>query len=112
MAEFTWLPSIDSTKTVTEKVKEALFGNGYAQIEPDGINNVVESWNVTFKVSDAEKQAIVAFLTGKSYTPFEWTSPETGAVEKQYTCSTYSTAYRGAGNYTITATFKQYFGLA
>jgi len=108
---FTWCPYIEPTGTGTFRVRSAQFGNGYRQVAGDGINNETQSWPLTFRGSESDITEILNFLReAKGATPFNWTPPlgEAGL----YTCATWGLTPHGAGIYTLTATFEQYFGVA
>lgn len=105
---FTWSPLIEPTGTGTFRVRTAQFGDGYRQVAADGINNLSESWPLTFRGREAYITAILAFLRGKKGSmPFSW-KPPLGETSL-WTCATYGATPLGAGLYTLTATFEQYF---
>lgn len=114
MAEtFTYVPSMSSVRHRAPRIKQTKFGNGYRQVYGDGINYNLETWDMVFTVnSDSDKTAIDNFFnTHGGYTYFDWTNPETGATQKQYTCPSWSITSLGAGNYTISAVFEEWAGL-
>lgn len=52
-----------STRTRTNRVRSAQFGDGYSQEAPDGINSLVDTWSLTFEHLDASERALMwAFL--------------------------------------------------
>jgi len=108
---FTWTPYIEPTGTGTFRVRSAQFGNGYRQVAGDGINNEVQSWPLTFRGKEAYVLEILTFLRShKGFAPFTWTPPLGAAA--LFTCASYAATPHGAGLYTLTATFDQYFGAA
>lgn len=113
MAEtFNFTPTKASVKTSKPRVKSISFGNGYEQIYGDGINSNLKSWYVEFNRSDADKKTIESFFDANFLTFFNWTSPEKGAVEKQYTCREWTVNFiEDVNYYKITATFKEWGGL-
>ena len=113
MAEtFTYVPTKETQRVMKPRTKSIMFGNGYMQIAPDGINFLPEEWNLTFTVEDADKQIIDSFFkTAGGSVYFNWTSSEIGAVEKQYLCPNWQITPIGACLFTITATFNEWTGL-
>lgn len=108
---FTWCPYIEPTGTGTFRVRSAQFGNGYRQVAGDGINNEVQSWPLTFRGRESYVLEILGFLRArKGFIPFAWTPPL--GVASLFTCASWSVTPHGAGMYTLTATFEQYFGAA
>lgn len=110
-ATLTHVPVLESTLSKEVRVKSISFGNGYEQFFPDGINANPDLWNMVFDEDDAGKQTLIAFFEANKYTYFNYTSPETGAVQKQFTCRKWSFNFLGAGNYKIMAEFKEWYGL-
>jgi phage-related protein len=105
-------PTIASQKSHTPRVKQIAFGNGYKQIYGDGLNSDTEKWSLGWTVNDTNKQTIEDFFsTAAGYNYFNWTSPETGATQKQYICPTWMIKPIGANFYEITATFEEWTGL-
>ncbi len=106
--QFTWCPLIEPTGTGTFRVRAAQFGDGYRQVAGDGINNLSESWPLTFKGTSAYITEILSFLKArKGYIAFTWTPPL--GEQALWTCETYGSNPLGGGMHTLTATFEQYF---
>lgn len=113
MAEtFTYQPTKNSPKSKAPRTKGIAFGNGYQQVYGDGLNANLESWSLEFTEDDADKQLIETFFDEHGgYQFFNWTSPESGAVQKQYLCPSWHSLPVGGGYYRITAVFKEWAGL-
>ena len=114
MAEtFTYQPTKNSRPKKEPRTKGAQFGNGYQQIYGDGINANLEQWDLEFKGDEAEMLIVDSFLDDHGgYTFFNWTSPLTGATEKQYLCPRWQgPSPIGGGFFVVTATFREYPGL-
>ncbi len=106
-------PTIASQRTHKPRVKEVKFGNGYRQVWGDGINSNLEDWKLSFIVTDANKTIVHNFLnTANGYIHFNWTNPESGATQKQYTCPSWTVVPLGRNQYNIQATFKEWAGLS
>lgn len=112
---FTWNANIVSgaAGTKTYKVLTAQFGDGYKQVAAYGINNVSQSWPLTFKALKADNSdllSLMAFLDSKQgYQAFYWTPPVLGAVQGIYRCSSFQLTGESGEVYTITATFEESF---
>jgi phage-related protein len=105
---FAWKPDAKPTGTKTFAVLTAKFGDGYEQTAADGINNVAQSWPLTFTGYRADLLPIMAFLDAcAGWQSFSWTPP--GGVQGLYKCPTYDFKPGGRGVWQITATFKQSF---
>lgn len=78
MAIFTHVPSWSTSLTQKPKTFNAQFGDGYEQATPNGLNNVLEEWNLTFKdIKDAEYFQIKGFLKSmKGTVAFQWLTPD------------------------------------
>jgi phage-related protein len=105
---FTWAPRIGPTGTVSFRTLDAQFGDGYAQVTQDGINNRAESWPVTFQGSAEKIAAVRAFLDRHAGArSFLWTPP--GGKQGYYKAKTYSPTAHDKFNSSISATFEQVF---
>lgn len=110
MTLFTYVPSYGATNDKQPKIKKSVFGDGYAQRQPDGINNIKQVWNLTF--GDREKteiDAIEAFLESLNGTEyFTWVPPRQ-AVAKKFICEKWSRSINKGNIDSISATFEQVF---
>lgn len=108
---FTWNDAILSGASGTEsyRVLTAQFGDGYKQQAADGINNVIQTWSLTFKsTSLATIQAIRGFLKAKGgYKKFYWTPPL--GEQGLYTVAQLGILAEVGSDYTLTATFEEAF---
>lgn len=108
METFTWAPKVEPVGTVEFRLRTAQFGDGYQQQVADGLNNKSQSWPLTFVGDEALVRAIAGFLDRHGGArSFQWTPPlgEPGL----YRCKGYQPTPRGAGLYSLTATFEQGF---
>lgn len=111
MTDFVWTPSRGTTSEVTPSVTTAKFGDGYAQRVVHGINNLGQTWSLTFQSNPLETAAeIIAFLTSKQgVDPFSWIPPgEYVAID--VICSKWSQTYDTEFSRTITVTFEKVYG--
>lgn len=105
---FDWCPRVGAQGTTTMRVLRAQFGDGYAQVGADGINNNVQSWPLTFTGKRPDIEPIKAFLDAHAgYKSFYWTPPM--GVQGLYRAGSYSLAAQGAEIFSITVTFEQAF---
>jgi phage-related protein len=114
---FTYDPITDPVGTSTYRTLTAQFGDGYSQVAGDGINNVYDTWSLSFAGASADVAPVKSFLDAlQGYLPFYWTPPL--GVQGLYRCGSASagtsstvsaptlTASTG-GNYVYTCTFQQ-----
>lgn len=105
---FTWAPATDAQGDISYRTRTAQFGDGYAQVVGDGLNNRAQSWPLSFTRREAEAQAIIDFFDRHAgHTAFRWTPP-LGQLGL-WRVATHSLRPMGGGIYTITATFEQAF---
>ncbi|WKN20792.1 phage tail protein [Azotobacter vinelandii] len=105
---FAWSPERDAQGDITYRTRTAQFGDGYAQVVGDGINNRQQSWPLTFIRRREEAQAILDFFDQHAgHKAFLWTPP-LGQLGL-WRVATHSLRPMGGGVYTITATFEQAF---
>lgn len=71
-------PSQSSTREVEFRTLSVQFGNGYQQDIPDGINDMVITWNLVYEnVPKTQRDAIVAVLdAARSWDVIRWTDPD------------------------------------
>ena len=110
-------PDKQLTKTSNPRVLTAKFGDGYEQRAVDGINNLNETYNLTFKTRPkADIDDIVAFLDSKqNVTKFTLTLPDTnnttrsGERDVKVVSETYTTNYEYDDFYTLNVTLRRVF---
>ena len=110
-------PDKQLTKTSTPRVLTAKFGDGYEQRAVDGINNLAETYTLTFKTRPkADIDDIVAFLDSKqNVTKFTFTLPDTnnttrtGERDVKVVAQDYSTNYEYDNFYTLNVTLRRVF---
>ena len=99
------------------RVLTAKFGDGYEQRAVDGINNLNETYTLTFKTRPkADIDDIVAFLDSKqNVTKFTLTLPDTnnttrsGERDVKVVAETYTTNYEYDDFYTLNLTLRRVF---
>lgn len=106
---FTYDPVENPVGTKTYRTLKAQFGDGYTQMAADGINNVYDSWALTFAGGSSDITPIQTFLDAlQGYLPFYWTAPL--GTQQLYRCLTGLTLTPSSGgNYVYSATFEQAF---
>ncbi len=111
-ATFTWVPDYDSEVTKAPRVLTAEFGDGYAQVAPDGINNNPATWSLSFKSrTDEEAGEIVDFLETQGADEAFWWTDLFGQMGR-YRCPTFKRKPMPGAQSEITATFEQTFDLS
>ncbi|WP_175106474.1 phage tail protein [Pararobbsia alpina] len=106
---FTWAPTPGVVGTTSYKTRTAQFNDGYSQAVADGINNVSDSWPLTFTKPSAVIAAIKAFLDATGgWQSFLWTPPL--RAQGLFRCPVSSAITPVDGDaYTLTATFIEVF---
>jgi phage-related protein len=110
-------PDKSMTKTSTPRMRTAKFGDGYEQRIVDGINNLEESYSLSFKTRlKADIDDIVAFLDTKAgVTKFTLTLPDTnnttrtGERDVKVVSTNYSVTYDYDSFYSLSLTLKRVF---
>jgi phage-related protein len=108
MSEFTWQPAYNANVTKAPRVKTAVFGDGYQQRAADGINQILQAWQLSFQLSKTDIDAIDTFLSTKNgVTSFTWT-PGTGS-EIKVVCREWSRNIMSPHVGSLSAKFEQVF---
>ena len=110
-------PDKSMTKTSTPRMRTAKFGDGYEQRIVDGINNLEESYSLSFKTRlKADIDDIVAFLDTKAgVTKFTLTLPDTnnttrtGERDVKVVSTNYSVTYDYDNFYSLSLSLKRVF---
>jgi phage-related protein len=109
------IPDKSLRRATKPKVFRAAFGDGYEQRTAQGINNLDESYAITFNNREkAEIDDIVAFFDSKKgVTSFAFTYPDTNGVGGETTirvvCEDYSIAYMNDSFYSCNAVFRRVY---
>ncbi|MFZ6726158.1 phage tail protein [Undibacterium sp. MH2W] len=112
MDTFNWQPFAGSTSLAPKyRTLNAQFGDGYSQVAADGINNVVNSAQLTFRGRSADMLPILSFLNAKAgVVSFYWTPPL--GVQGTYRCKDVQPKQEEGDVYSISVTFQQVFNLS
>tara|TARA_R100001015_G_C4615586_1_gene171593 strand:+ start:254 stop:628 length:375 start_codon:yes stop_codon:yes gene_type:complete len=108
-------PDKSMTRTSKPKIHLAKFGDGYEQRLADGINNLIESYAISFNNRTKEEiDDIIAFFENKGgVTAFTYTVPDTNEsgneVAIKVVCSDWKKTYTFGDYYSATATFKRVY---
>ena len=103
---FTWFPDTGWSVKSEPKNRTAAFGDGYAQIVADGINNDLEEWTLRFTGTSARGIAIRNFLRERGGAkPFRWTTPE--GDTRFFICKSWNRSREKGVLMTLSATFVQ-----
>jgi phage-related protein len=111
----TFIPDRTMQRTSKPKVYRAAFGDGYEQRIAQGINNISESYSVSFvNRTKAEIDDIVAFFDSlNAVTNFSFTIPDSNAGGNETTikvvCEDYSLTYTNDEFYGCQATFRRVY---
>lgn len=100
-------PDQGASKTPRVRVRANAFGDGYEQRVGDGINSIMEDWNLSFTLrTKTVVLAIDAFLKSQAgVLAFDWVTPEGNT--KKFICKEWTAAYIHDGDCSLTAKFEQ-----
>lgn len=114
MAEYVWAcdlrrSSCDTTARITGD-QPTVFGDGYAQVAPDGLNHVKDMWDVTH--SDVDHLVfldIKAFIRARlNTTPFTWAPPGEDAL-RSWMCTSFKATPSPSQTWDVTLRFEEWF---
>ena len=111
MAVFDWAESPGSSLERSPRVVATSFGDGYEQRADDGLNPVVQVWDLVFTAIDvAIANDIDAFLAaGLGRVVFDWTPPAQ-TVALRFKCTSFKrTLTERLGEHNLSARFEQVF---
>jgi len=109
------VPDRGLTQTIAPRTLKIQFGDGYEQRVVEGINNINQTFSLTFSNRPkAEIDDIVAFFDNKAgVTAFNYTYPDSNAGGGERTikvvCETYNQNYSNNDFYSCTATFRRVY---
>lgn len=108
METFKWCVHSESSGSTEYATRSAKFGDGYEQVVEDGINNILEEWNISISGEGSKIKEIRKFLDKHAGAKsFLWTPP-LGELNF-YRGNSISVSSQGGDYYTLTATFRQSF---
>lgn len=103
-----YAPSYGTPVSKVYRRLEPQFGDGYEQYVPDGLNNIVETWELTWNnISDENVDIIENQLDSFAGGTFAWTTPK--GQTKKFTCVKASRTFTGFKTCSFNATFVQSF---
>ena len=107
-------PDKGFTRSSEPRIFRTDFGDGYEQRLANGINNLVETYGVSFSNRTKEEiDDITAFFANKgAVTAFTFTIPDSnnsGETAVKVVCDSWSQAYRYGDYYSCNATFRRVY---
>jgi phage-related protein len=108
----TSLLSQSATRTRTQRVLSAAYGDGYSHDVPDGINSQLDNWSIQWEnMTASERDAVVAVLDAVGQTDIlTWTPPGSSSEKKfKVTNSGYTETFSAGNIYNISLTLRQVF---
>jgi phage-related protein len=111
MATFTWAESTSTQLGEEPRVRRVVFGDGYEERAPDGLNPIAQEWDLSFNdVAVEGGNAIVAFFRDhRAVTAFDWW-PKWASGPIKVVCTQWSRTLTGVWDESdIRAHFKQVF---
>lgn len=108
-------PDYGLTETPEYSLDETDFGDGYTQVRPRGINAERRVWELTWsRLTKEESDILFDFLRDtKGAEKFYWVHPDSVglSVPLKVRCKNPKRVYNSFNAYTVTATFREDFGL-
>ncbi len=103
-------PTYSSVESASPNIISVQFGDGYKSRNVFGLNQNPKSYNLTFNVSLADGDKILAFFDerAKDTTSFTFTPPATSTA-KEFICDEYRRTNTYLNRVTIQATFEEVF---
>ena len=75
--------TVDATKTTSYRYLETQFGDGYRARRTDGVNPLMERWNISTPPMDVDKCVVLENeLAALGANFFEWQAPDDSQVKK------------------------------
>lgn len=108
MAEWFWVESPGARLRAEPRVAKTPFGDGYTQRAADGINTLLQQWDLVFRnVSPEEGDAMCDFLQEHDgRIPFDYW-PMRGAAKIKVICESWDRAFTKDFESDITCRFEQ-----
>ena len=103
-------PTYSSVESASPKIITVQYGDGYKSRNTFGLNQNPKTYNLTFVVSLADGDKILAFYDerAKDTTSFTFTPPATSTA-KEFICDEYRRTNTYLNRVTIQATFEEVF---
>lgn len=103
---FSWVINSQASSTVGYTVRTAQMGDGYVQEAGEGVNNKLESWDVSWVGTDTECNAMMDFFDALGgYKSFYWTNP-LGKIGL-WKCKNPKPTELGGNTFSISGTFTK-----
>jgi phage-related protein len=105
-------PVVDGApRKKTIRLREAKYGDGYAQRTPDGMNYIEAKVSITWPfITVAQAQQIEDFITGHAGVPFLYRVPGETA-QLQWICKTWARTLAGNYREAVTMDLEQDFSI-
>jgi len=105
---FAWIPAYSYTVDNQPRIKKIQLGDGYIQRVPDGISNILPSFNLEFESDLSEATAILHFLATRVGTEsFVWLPPAPYGVISRWICEQWTNVQPFYDNYKIQCKFER-----
>ncbi|MBN3758156.1 phage tail protein [Paraburkholderia sp. Tr-20389] len=108
---FSWQPCVEAQGQTRYAVRKARFGDGYSQVVPQGLNNIAQTWQLSFRGTGREIMAIQTFLDAtRGSEPFYWRAPlRSSSLFRVDSQRGVSVRAHGGELYTLEVTFEEVF---
>ncbi|RTK99176.1 MAG: hypothetical protein EKK57_10160 [Proteobacteria bacterium] len=107
--KFLWIPTVGNSVDSAPKVRVLKMGDGYESRIPNGINNNLLSYNLSFdNLSTSEATAIIHFLSNRNaQESFIWQGRPPYVQNLRYICREWNDTEIFTDNFSIRTKFEQ-----
>lgn len=113
MDDWVWVESPGTALEEEPRALSAKFGDGYEQLAPDGLNDIVQMWPLQFNdIENAIASDMIDFLRSHRNTPFQYVPlwSTTPTVPIVVICRKWRRSQGNEWGYSsISCTFEQWF---
>jgi len=103
-------PDFTSSKSVSARILENTFGDGYTQRAADGLNAIRDAWSVSYtNLTTPEKNILETLLLSAAGWQAFWWVAMGETVAKKWTCKEWKFVPVAAGYWNMSGTFIQSF---
>lgn len=104
-------PAQSSQRTRNYRALKSQFGDGYVSAAPNGINNIIDDWQLNFEnLSSTDRGTLITFFDSVgSWAMFTWTAPGDSVSKTWMVVDTWSESVLAGNVYTINVKVKQVF---
>ena len=105
-------PVRSTSPSTNTRILQAQFGDGYTQRAGDGINTVIQKWDVQWvNLDSTDSDELIDFFEARGgYESFRWIPPGSSLYQK-FICKQWSETHPGNSKKNLNASFDEVFDL-